>query len=61
MLEQFQRTVYIITTLLLWPDVIGLFVGIAHTLYLLGGSAVKGGGAGENRSPFRIHPIPLPA
>lgn len=36
MLEQLQHTVYFITNLLLWPVVIGLFVGIAHTLYLLG-------------------------
>lgn len=36
MLEQLQNTVYIITNLLLWPVVILLLCGMAHTLFLLG-------------------------
>ncbi len=36
MIEQLQQTVYILTNLLLWPVVIALLYGMAHTLYLLG-------------------------
>ncbi len=36
MIEQLQQTVYILTNSLLWPVVIALLFGMAHTLYLLG-------------------------
>ncbi len=36
MIEQLQQTVYLLINLLLWPVVISLLFGMAHTLYLLG-------------------------
>lgn len=36
MIEQLQQTVYILTNALLWPVVLALLFGVAHTLYLLG-------------------------
>lgn len=41
MIEKLQGTVYIITNLLLWPVVIALLCGMAHTLFLMGNTIME--------------------
>ena len=57
MIEQLQQTVYILTNSFLWPVVIALLAGMAHTLYLLGNLCSEAfqrrGKAGRRRRSIR--------